>query len=85
MTVEKLQKKFDPAQFAMEIERLVAHSNLTYLEAIVVFAEANDLEVEAMGPLVKKCAPICQKLEAECRRAHLMHDSASEASLDRFL
>jgi hypothetical protein len=85
VTVEKLQKKFDQAQFAFEIEHLVAHSNLTYLEAIVVFAEANDLEVEALGPMVKKCIPICQKLEAECKRAHLMHASASEASLDQFL
>jgi hypothetical protein len=85
MTVEKIKEKFDVHQFAKEIECLVAHNNISYLDALLLFADANDLEPEAVGPMVKKCQPILQKLEAESRKVHILHNSASESSLESFL
>lgn len=82
--IEKLQKKFDTQKFARAIEEMVRFRGLDYMEAILVFADENDLEVEAVASLVKRSEPIKQRLEAQCHKAKLLV-KGSDASLEGFL
>lgn len=82
--IEKLQRKFDSAKFSKSIEEMVYFRGLDYMEAILVFAEENELEIEAVASLVKRSEPIKQKLEAHCHTAKLLV-KGSDASLDGFL
>ena len=82
--MEHFRKKFDVNLFATEIEKLVIKDRISYLDAIVAFADKNDIEIETVGALVKRSLPILQKLEAESRRQNMLIKS-SKASIESFL
>lgn len=82
--MEHIRKKFDVNLFSSEIEKLVFTDKISYLDAIVAFADKNDVEIETVSALVKRSLPILQKLEAESRRQNMLTKS-SKASIESFL
>jgi hypothetical protein len=84
--IKKLERKFDVATFSKKIEEMVRFEGMTYVEALVAFAEANGMEVEAVAALVRRSDPIKQKLEAFCRNSNLLvKDGPAGATLEGFL
>ena len=63
---EELEKAFQnkfltPSKFALEIEHIVMQENCNYIDAIVLFCENNNLEVDSVSKLISK--PLKEKLK----------------------
>ena len=54
------------AKFSLEVEKIVKDSELNYIEAIVMFCEERNIEIENVNKLINK--PLKEKLkyEAQC-------------------
>ena len=61
---EALTQKFiSKDKFAEDIESLVLHTKLSYIDAIVQYCEQNEIEIETVNKLVSR--PLKEKLKAE--------------------
>ena len=49
------------AKFSLEVEKIVKDSELNYIEAIVMFCEEKNIEIENVGKLINK--PLKEKFE----------------------
>jgi hypothetical protein len=59
-------------KFSMEVEEIV-HSNqggLNYIEAILVYCEQNEIELENVSKLISK--PLKEKLKVDAQRMNFM-------------
>ena len=77
MSKEKLEDKFLTAsKFSTEIERLVKNSNglITYIEAVVIYCQENEIEVETVPKLISK--PLKERLRHEAQRLNYMKASS---------
>jgi len=70
--IEKvIESKFlTPAKFAMEIERLVIDQSLNYIDAIVLYCETNQIEIESVAKLMSK--PLKEKLRWDAVQLNFM-------------
>jgi hypothetical protein len=55
------QKFLTPSKFALEIENIVVSHKLNYIDAIILFCEENNLEIESVSKLISK--PLKEKLK----------------------
>jgi hypothetical protein len=65
---EELEKKFlTPSKFAMEIEKMVKESNglINYIDAVVVYCEQNEVEIESVPKLLLK--PLKEKIKRDAQ------------------
>jgi len=68
---EALNKKFiSKDKFAEEIERLVLKTKLNYIDAIVMYCEDNDIEIETVNKLINK--PLKEKLRFNATELNYM-------------
>ena len=51
------------AKFSLEIEKIVKESELNYIEAVVMFCEDKNIEIETVGKLINK--PLKEKIKYE--------------------
>lgn len=59
-----LGKKFmNATKFSLEIENLVLREKVNYIEAIVLFCEENNIEVDSITKLISK--PLKEKLKRD--------------------
>jgi hypothetical protein len=59
---QAIEKKFlTPSKFAIEIEEIVIKHNSNYIDAIVLYCEENDVEIESVAKLISK--PLKEKLK----------------------
>jgi hypothetical protein len=59
-----LGKKFmNATKFSLEIENLVLREKINYIEAIVLFCEENNIEVDSITKLISK--PLKEKLKRD--------------------
>ena len=59
---EAINKKFvSKEKFAEEIEKLVKHTNMNYIDAIVQYCEDNEIELETVNKLISK--PLKEKIK----------------------
>jgi hypothetical protein len=66
-----IENKFlTPSRFALEIESLVATENINYIDAIVMYCEQNNIEVESVVKLVSK--PLKEKLKYDAINLNFM-------------
>jgi ribosomal silencing factor RsfS len=64
---EELSRKFLTAEkFAQEIESIVLKEKINYIDAIVLFCDNNNIEVESVSKLVTK--PLKEKLKWDAIR-----------------
>jgi len=70
--IEKvIESKFlTPIKFAMEIERLVIDQSLNYIDAIVLYCEINQIEIESVAKLMSK--PLKEKLKWDAVQLNFM-------------
>jgi hypothetical protein len=73
---EAFDKKFlGPAKFAQEIERIVLeNSDLNYIDAIVVYCEQNNIELESVPKLISK--PLKEKLKYNAMELNFLKRSS---------
>ena len=66
--------------FAHQIEELVWDSDVSYMEAIILWCDRRGLEPEVAAALVKKSAPLKAKLQIEAEKLHLLPASANSGN-----
>jgi len=60
------QLKFKtPTEFASEIEELVWKHDIEYMDAVVMYCEKNNIEIEVAASLIKLNANIKCKIQSE--------------------
>ena len=59
-----------PKKFAVIIEGIVAKGGITYMDAILDYCEKNQMEPDAIAPLISK--PLKEKIEAEASGLNLI-------------
>ncbi len=66
-----LGKKFmNPAKFAVEIENIVKKEKLNYIDAIVLYCEENNIEIDSITKLISK--PLKEKLKCDAQQLNFM-------------
>ena len=66
-----IENKFlTPSKFALEIENIVICQKCNYIDAIVLFCEENNLEVDSVTKLVSK--PLKERLKWDAIRLNFM-------------
>jgi len=54
-----------PQQFASDIEELVWQKDIPYMDAVVLFCETHNIEVETAASLIKMNAQLKLKIQSE--------------------
>ena len=68
---DALNKKFiSKEKFAEDIESIVLNSDMNYIDAIVMYCEDNDIEIESVGKLVSK--PLKEKIKYNATELNYM-------------
>jgi hypothetical protein len=68
---QAVAKKFmNSTKFAVEIENLVKKEKLNYIDAIVLYCEENNIEIESITKLVSK--PLKEKLKCDAQQLNFM-------------
>ena len=67
--------KFEITSFIEEINKLTKE-NLSYIDALVHYAETNNIEIETVAELVKKAPIIKSSLASEAEELNLMEKTA---------
>ena len=60
----------NPAKFAVEIEKLVKTEKINYIDAIVLYCEENNIEIDSITKLVSK--PLKEKLKCDAITLNFM-------------
>ena len=60
----------NPAKFAVEIEKLVKQEKINYIDAIVLYCEENNIEIDSITKLVSK--PLKEKLKCDAITLNFM-------------
>jgi hypothetical protein len=64
-------KFFCPARFAQEIETLVhSEEKMSYIDAIILFCEKNNIDVESVPKLISK--PLKEKIKYEAMELNFL-------------
>ena len=67
----ELNKKFmNSAKFAVEIEKIVKKEKLNYIDAIVLYCEDNNIEIDSITKLISK--PLKEKLKCDAQQLNFM-------------
>jgi hypothetical protein len=59
-----------PKKFAIKIETIVAKGGVSYMDAILDYCEKNQMEPDAIAPLISK--PLKEKIEADARELNFL-------------
>jgi len=69
--MEELKIK-TPAEFAEEIEDLVWKYDIDYIDAVVLYCEQNDIEVETVASLVKGNANLKSRMQNDAESLNFL-------------
>lgn len=72
----KISSIITTVEFAKEIEALVRDKNISYFEALMLFADKRGLELETVGQLARQSQTIKAKLSEECQQLNLIEKEA---------
>ena len=64
------------ADFVKEIDKLVISKNITFFDAVILFCESNNMEVETAASLVKQSTVLKSRIQMEAENLNLMKRSA---------
>lgn len=62
--------------FAFEIEKMCQEKNIEYIEAVVLWCESNNLEIEYAAHLIKKDPVFKSKIQVEAENLNILKRSA---------
>ena len=60
------------AEFIMEIESIVKDKNIEYIEAIILYCEKHNLEVETVATVIKQNQVIKSKVQFEAENLKMV-------------
>ena len=63
-------KFLTPSKFSLEIEKIVAEEKINYIDAIIMYCENNNLEIESITKLISK--PLKERLRWDATRLNFM-------------
>jgi len=80
-TIEYMEKQSDleqaienkfltPSKFSIEIEKIVSQQKCNYIDAILLFCEENNLEIESVTKLISK--PLKERLKYDAINLNFM-------------
>ena len=69
-------KKMIENNFIQEIENLCKSKNIEYIDAVVLWCERNNLEVETVAIWIKKDQTMKSKIQAEAENLRILKKSA---------
>jgi len=69
--MEELKIK-TPAEFAEEIEELVWQYDIDYIDAVMLYCEQNNLEVETVASLVKGNANLKSRMQSDAENLNFL-------------
>ena len=58
------------AKFSQEIEKIAINYSMNYIDAIIHYCEANDIEIESVPKLLSK--PLKEKLKYDAQKLNYM-------------
>ena len=61
-----------PAEFAEEIEELVWRYDIDYIDAVMLYCERNNLEVETVASLVKGNANLKSRMQSDAENLNFL-------------
>lgn len=64
------QKFMNPAKFALEIENIVREEKVNYIDAVVLFCEENNVDIESVTKLISK--PLKEKIKYDAQQLNFM-------------
>jgi len=62
--------------FVKEIDKLVISKNITFFDAVILYCEANNMEVETAATLVKQSSVLKAKIQVEAENLNMVKKSA---------
>ena len=68
----KINNVKSSAEFIMEIETIVRDKNIEYIEAIILYCEKNNLEVETVATIIKQNQVIKSKVQHEAENLNII-------------
>jgi hypothetical protein len=64
------------ADFVKEIDKLVISKNITFFDAVILFCESNNIEIETAASLVKQSTVLKAKIQVEAENLNMVKKSA---------
>jgi hypothetical protein len=74
MQIENIKSSAD---FAKEIEKMVKEKNIEYFEAVLLYCEKHDLEVETIAAVVKQNSALKSKIQIEAENLKMLKKSSA--------
>ena len=65
MTELEVKSIRSPTEFMKEIEKIVQEKNADYIDAVVLYCQANNIEIETAASLVKGSTKMKAKIQNE--------------------
>lgn len=61
-----------PSDFVIEIEMIVKNKNCEYMDAVILYCERHNIEVETIAALIKHNAILKARLQYEAENMNMM-------------
>ncbi|CAB5221120.1 Phage late-transcription coactivator [uncultured Caudovirales phage] len=59
-------------EFIKEIEKLVKEKNMEYFEAVLLYCERNQIEIETIAAVIKQNSTLKAKIQIEAENINMM-------------
>lgn len=76
MTKIKVNGVKTASQFIKDIESIVSDKKIEYMDAVILYCEVNDVEIEAIAGLIKGSAKIKARIQQEAEDLNYLPKSA---------
>lgn len=73
----KLNNLKTPSDFIKDIERIVNEKHVEYFDAVILYCEINNLEVETAAALVKQNSTLKAKIQYEAENLNMVKRSGA--------
>ena len=73
----KLKSIKSPSDFIKDIERIVNEKRVEYFDAVILYCEMNNLEVETAAALVKQNGTLKAKIQMEAENLNMVKRSGA--------
>lgn len=74
MQVENIKSSAD---FYKEIDKMVKEKNIEYFEAVLLYCEKNDIEVETIASVVKQNSALKSKIQIEAENLKMLKKTSA--------
>ena len=65
------------SEFCLEIEKMVREKNTEYYEAVLMYCESNNIEIETAATLIKQNTTLKAKIQVEAENINMVRKSSA--------